>query len=155
MKPFLPALAATIAVVLAGCRGEEKPAAPTPPATVLPPVPAEWAGRTNPLAADAATIARGRALFLQNCSPCHGPEADGKGVASAGLVPPPANFRDGERLASRGDDFLFWRISTGITNTAMPAFGATLSDDDRWAVLRFLRSLPGAEAHPTPSPERT
>ena len=108
-------------------------------------VPPAFVGRKNPLPDDAATIARGRALFLQNCKPCHGENADGKGPASVGLDPPPANFRDGVRLASHGDDYLFWRVTVGKRATAMPSFGAVLSDDDRWAILRYLRSIPGAQ----------
>lgn len=150
------ALTATALVLLAaGCRREEPPeaATTTPAPSPVVTAPAEWAGRTNPMPGDAATIARGRAVFLVNCAPCHGSEADGKGVASIGLSPPPANFRDGKRLSLKGDDVLFWRISTGITGSAMPAFSGTISEEDRWAILRFLRSLPGAErAHPTTQP---
>lgn len=147
MTRVLPVL--LLFVATAACRGEST----RDPVTVT--LPAAWAGRTNPMPNDAATIERGRAVFLTNCAPCHGPEADGKGVASEGLTPPPANFRDGHRLSSKGDDFVYWRISEGIEGTAMPSFDATLSDEDRWAILRFLRSLPGAEAKATPSPERT
>lgn len=148
-------LALLLGATAGGCRSEERAThTPAPAPTVA--LPAEWAGQTNPLPDDEATIARGRAVFLTNCAPCHGPEADGKGVASNGLVPPPANFRDGKRLSSKDDDFLFWRISEGITGTAMPAFGATIAEDDRWAILRFLRSLSGAERVVSPAkPERT
>jgi len=130
-----------VAVATAACPGESSSVAPAPSAT--PTVPADWAGRTNPLPEDAATIAIGRVVFLKNCAPCHGPEADGKGIASAGLSPPPANFREGRRLSSKKDDFVFWRISTGIPGSAMPAFSGTTSEEERWAMLRFLRSLPG------------
>lgn len=120
------------------------PAMPTP--TVAP----EFQGRRNPLPDDAETIARGRALYEKNCSVCHGLGADGKGPSAVGLVPPPADFKDGKRLASHGDDYLFWRISTGKTGTAMPAFEGTLSEDERWAILRMLRSLPGARLKESP-----
>lgn len=125
----------------AGCHGGGEGAGEPSPSPSLPAVPAPFAGRENPLPNDPATIERGRMLFRVNCVPCHGPEGEGNGVASAGLNPPPANFRDPNRLPSRGDDYVFWRISTGIPATAMPAFGATLSEEDRWAILRFLRSL--------------
>lgn len=144
-----------LTLLLAGCPSSDPGKAPIAAASPTPVLPAEWAGKTNPLPADATTVDRGRALFQRNCATCHGPDGDGKGVASAGLNPAPANFRDGNRLSSKGDDYLFWRISTGIKDTAMPAFDATMSGEDRWAVLRFLRSLPGAEARATPTPSRT
>lgn len=135
------AVVVVLVVLLTGCRGETSTG--TPASSPVPSPPGEWVGRVNPLPEDPASIARGRALFLVSCAPCHGTEADGKGVAARGLEPPPANFRAGKRLSSKADDVVFWRISTGIPGTAMPAFSGTLSEEERWAILRFLRSLPG------------
>lgn len=119
--------------------------APSAAISLETPLPSPWTGRVNPLPDDAASIARGHAEFVKNCAPCHGVNADGKGPASASLQPPPANFLDGVRLASHSDAYLFMRIATGKHGTAMPAFAGTLPEDDRWAILRFLRSLPGAK----------
>lgn len=135
-----------VALSLAACdacgtRGGTS-ASPTP---APEPVPPEYAGKVNPLPTDDATLERGHALFLQNCSPCHGPNADGKGLASEGMTPPPANFRDGVRLSSHADDYLYWRVSEGKRLSSMPSFAGTLSEDERWAILRYLRSLPGAQ----------
>lgn len=108
---------------------------------VVEKVPVDFAGRVNPLPDDEATIERGRRLFVATCASCHGERGDGNGIAAPGLVPPPASFRDPGRFEGKGDDFLFWRISKGSPGTAMPAFGATLSEEDRWAILRFIRHL--------------
>lgn len=140
-------VAALVATLLAGCN---RPASPETPAMPTPTVPPEWQGRRSPLPGDSATIARGRTLYEKNCSVCHGVGADGKGPSAVGLVPPPADFKDGKRLASLGDDHLYWRISTGKSGTAMPAFEGTLSEDERWAILRMLRSLPGARPKESP-----
>ena len=132
---------ALFAVALAACSGTSSgPLAPLDADTPLPP---EFAGKANPLPATPETIERGRALFVKNCAPCHGANADGKGPASVGLQPPPANFRDGVRLSSHADSWVFLRMAKGKQGTAMPAFAGTLSEDERWAILRFLRSLPG------------
>ena len=37
---------------------------------------------------------------------------------------------------------LIWIVKNGIKLTGMPAFGPTHSDDEIWAVIRFLRHLP-------------
>ena len=143
---FAALLAAAACHVEGGSRSAAAPgtgatAQPGAEAAGAPEVPPAFAGRTNPLGADPPTLERGRAVFLQNCATCHGPEGDGKGIAAAGLAPAPANFHDPDRLPSRGDDYVFWRISTGVPGTAMPAFGATISEADRWAILRYIRSL--------------
>ena len=137
------ALAAAAIGLVAACSREAPPVAPspTPGASPVRVVPPEYAGRVNPLPDDEATFARGREAFLKTCAPCHGPNGDGNGIAAAALKPPPANFRDGKRIRGRPDDVLFWEISTGIPDSAMPAFGATLSEEERWAILRFLRRL--------------
>jgi mono/diheme cytochrome c family protein len=43
-------------------------------------------------------VARGRTLYLQNCAPCHGLNADGDGPVARALTAPPANLR---RLSER------------------------------------------------------
>ncbi len=44
------------------------------------------------------------------------------------------------------DGYLFWVITEGArsgqVSRAMPAYGETLSEDELWAVISFLRTLP-------------
>lgn len=44
---------------------------------------------------------RGRSLYAEHCASCHGADGNGKGIASAGLNPPPIAFNDKERAAER------------------------------------------------------
>jgi mono/diheme cytochrome c family protein len=106
-------------------------------------LPPEFAGRRNPLAG-AESIAAGAAIFRENCASCHGPEADGHGPASKGLVPPPANFRGGPVLGQHTDAYLYWRVTTGKPGTAMPSFHGALGDTEKWQVVSYLRSLASA-----------
>lgn len=127
------------------CESGGRPGTVPAPSPVTEAVPAPFEGRVNPLPASPDSVERGRELFRKSCAMCHGEGADGKGPSALGLDPPPANFQDGARLARYGDDYLFWRITTGKPGTAMPAFGPTLSDAERWAILRYLRTIPGAQ----------
>jgi high-affinity iron transporter len=104
-------------------------------------LPAEFAARSNPLADSSGARDRGRVLFLDNCSPCHGAEADGHGPASVGLSPPPANLAGSDVVPSHSDAYLFYRISVGKRGTAMPSFQHSLSEDERWQLVVYLRSL--------------
>jgi len=100
-------------------------------------IPAEYAGKTNPLGVDAATS--GAEIFKNNCAACHGSEGHGDGPASAALDPAPRNLA--EMQAQVGDDYLFWRINTGKEGTAMVAWKGTLTDDQIWQVISFLHTL--------------
>lgn len=103
-------------------------------------LPPEFAGKRNPLGGDAA-VAAGASVFRENCASCHGEHADGRGPASKGLVPPPANFSGGTVLHQHTDAYLYYRVSTGKPGTAMPSFHGVLDETQRWQVITYLRSL--------------
>jgi mono/diheme cytochrome c family protein len=132
-KIFLVALilaAFTLTACNSGGGGDE--AVETPAA-----VPAEYAGKTNPLGADAA--AAGAEIFKNNCVACHGDQGHGDGPASGALDPLPKNL---PMLASTvGDDYLYWRINTGRDGTSMVAWKGILTDEQIWQVVAFIRTL--------------
>lgn len=100
-------------------------------------VPAEYAGKTNPFGAEAATD--GAKVFESNCVACHGPQGHGDGVASQSLDPKPKNLATFQ--ASVGDDYLFWRISEGKPGTSMVAWKAILTEEQIWQAVSFIRTL--------------
>jgi mono/diheme cytochrome c family protein len=100
-------------------------------------IPAEYAGKTNPLGAVAVTA--GAAVFKNNCVACHGEQGHGDGPAGAALIPHPKNLP--KLAAIVGDDYLFWRISTGKEGTSMVAWKGVLTDEQIWQVIAFIRTL--------------
>lgn len=96
-------------------------------------------------------LARGDALYSQNCASCHGATGDGRGPAAVSLNPKPVAFRDADRGRERSLFALYQVISQGIDGTAMPSF-ASLSSQDRWALafragrFAFPQVEKGAEA---------
>lgn len=104
---------------------------------VLTPVPAEYAGMTNPLGSEAA--GDGAAIYKNYCASCHGETGKGDGVAGASLEPKPKDLS--ELSAIVGDDYLFWRISNGKEGTAMIGWGGVLDDEQIWQVVSFIRTL--------------
>jgi mono/diheme cytochrome c family protein len=115
--------------------------APTPCAADEDELPAAFANRQSPLASDPSAVVRGRALFLDNCASCHGEAADGQGPAAVGLRPPPANLAGPAIVPAHSDAYLFYRLTIGKRGSAMPAFGNSLSETERWEVIAYLRSL--------------
>ena len=135
MKKIWFAVLILAALSLAACGGSSgggSDAAATPA-----PVPAEFAGQTNPLGADAA--AAGAEIFKNNCVACHGEQGHGDGPAGASLNPQP---KDLPELASAvGDDYLYWRINTGKPGTSMVGWKGILTDEQIWQVVAFIRTL--------------
>ena len=95
---------------------------------------------TNPLPPDPVVVARGAALFGTHCSPCHGPTGRGDGPAAAALDGPAADLT-ADHVDDHTDGDIFWWLTYGMAGTAMPGFEGTLSDSERWQLIRFVRSL--------------
>jgi high-affinity iron transporter len=101
-------------------------------------VPAEYAGKTNPFGAEAAT--EGAKVFKSNCEACHGPQGHGDGPAAGSLNPQPKNLAALQK--SVGDDYLFWRISEGKPGTSMVAWKGILTEEQIWQAVSFIHQLP-------------
>jgi len=106
-------------------------------------IPAAYRDVQNPLPRDPNVISEGRSLYLGNCAACHGDSGLGDGPAAVGLSPPPTNLRWVLTRPIASDGYLMWAISEGGVplGTSMPAFKDALSMNDRWRIIRFLRTL--------------
>ena len=106
-------------------------------------VPDEYADLTNPHSGEAAVTAGGE-LYASNCAACHGEGLAGDGAGSAGLDPAPGDLADADFLAAHGDDYLYWRITEGGAmepfESSMPGYGGSLTDEERWQIVAFIRS---------------
>jgi mono/diheme cytochrome c family protein len=106
-------------------------------------IPSEYAQARNPLPPTRDVISAGATLYQANCATCHGSAGTGDGPAGAELSPPPANLRWTVRRPVATDGYLLWAISEGgaALGTSMPAFAGALSRQDRWRIIRYLRTL--------------
>ncbi len=92
-------------------------------------------------------IAEGKKIYEKRCYYCHGINGDGNGPAAPRLDPKPRNFTRNEyKIRSTGlgtlptDEDLFRIISSGVEGTAMP-FWSTLSSEERWQVIHFVKTF--------------
>lgn len=99
-------------------------------------------GVANPARNDATTLATGQQLFAQNCAVCHGAGGKGDGPLAQSLKPRPYDLTGGH-LTGHTDGDIYWWVSHGIAGTGMPSFSGTLTDQDIWAIIRYIRSLHG------------
>ncbi len=130
-------LAVLSMILLSACGGAGAGSSGQDGVSTLEPVPAAYAGKTNPLGADAA--AQGASVFKTNCEMCHGSQGHGDGPAGGSLDPKPKNLAVLQQSAS--DDYLFWRISEGHPGTAMVSWKGVLTEDQIWQVISFIRTL--------------
>jgi len=104
-------------------------------------VPKGWLDMPNPYPADAAGLERGRKIYQDFCSGCHGTIGDGQGPAAAHLLPPPLNFTTLRRNLPEGrylGGLFYYQIMNGITGTAMPYFKRHLESEKIWDLANYI-----------------
>jgi putative copper export protein/mono/diheme cytochrome c family protein len=108
---------------------------------VVPANPTSFYHSPTRFAADA--ILDGATLYPANCAACHGANGHGDGPAAATLPVPPADLT-AAHLWMHSDGDLFWWLSHGMTAPdgaqAMPGFAASLTEDQRWDLIDFIRA---------------
>lgn len=102
-------------------------------------VPEEAAAVPNPVAATDASVAAGATIYAKNCAVCHGETGEGDGPGGVGLAVTPANLH-ADHVQVLTDGGLFYIVTHGRTETAMPAWEHVLSEEQRWQVVNFIRT---------------
>jgi putative copper export protein/mono/diheme cytochrome c family protein len=92
----------------------------------------------------AVSVASGAALYRVHCAACHGPGGRGDGPARAGLPRLPADLTAPHTTQHTAGD-MFWWLTHGIPTAGMPPFGAVLSEEERWDLINFIRTLAAGE----------
>ena len=92
----------------------------------------------NPVAGQEEAIKGGKKIFATMCAICHGEKGKGDGVAGAALNPKPTNLTNSE-FHAQSDGAIYWKITEG--RAPMASYKATLSDEKRWQLVTYLRTL--------------
>ncbi len=96
---------------------------------------------TNPVPADAVSLARGKQLYGYHCAVCHGPQGTGDGPVTKfwqANVKPPANLTE-PRIGQQTDGALYLTIAQGFG--VMPPLRENLSVRERWDIVNYVRTL--------------
>ena len=110
--------------------------------------PASEAAKRNPFAGKAEAAAAGKQIYMTTCAPCHGNTGRGDGAAAMALNPRPANYTT-SAIARESDGALFWKLSEG--RGAMVGFKGAFSEEQRWQLISYIRTLQGVKAVTNPS----
>jgi mono/diheme cytochrome c family protein len=112
-------------------------------------LPDDAAKTKNPVEATTESVEKGKALYLDrakgNCIFCHGETGSGNEANAARMRRKPADLSNKERMTSMSDGEVFWKISKGITGI-MPAGEKRMSEEERWNVVNYVRTLAKAPA---------
>ena len=85
-------------------------------------------------------IAKGKTIFSNICSTCHGIEGAGAGPGAVGLNPAPRNFTQNEGwINGRTISGMFTTLEDGIPNSAMVAYDY-LTPEDKLSVIHYIRT---------------
>lgn len=96
--------------------------------------------------ATSESLARGKALFIQGCAPCHGPEGRGDGkqlmLDSLGLPLKPRDLTSGIFKGESTPEALYHRMVAGFPGTPMPSYKEAYTEEQIWDLIHFVKTLP-------------
>ncbi len=98
-------------------------------------IPADASAKKSPLEINADNVLKGKDIYYKSCNACHGDPQAGNAVP---LNPPPTDLGSADFLKKRTEGDIFYQVSTGMGG--MPPFASSLSEEDRWAVVQYLRN---------------
>jgi mono/diheme cytochrome c family protein len=105
--------------------------------------PEEAGSLPNPLPRTAETMLRGKKVYADRCTVCHGSKGDGKPTLTSAYGAAPANLLSQTFLDSP-DGQIYHAIVVG--KNSMPGYAADIPEDDRWAVVHYVRALQRAQS---------
>ena len=86
---------------------------------------------------------RAQRVYLGLCATCHASDGHGSWRAALFLIRP-GDLGDAARMSGQSDQYLFDIIKHGgapLGRPGMPAFGASLGDEDLQALVAYVRTL--------------
>lgn len=106
----------------------------------------------------AKTLEEGKRLYKEmKCWECHGFEGRGDGpkamsqVDDWGFPAPPNNFTKGIYKGGGKLSGIYLRFTTGLDGSPMPSFEDSLTEEERWALVHYVKSLAGPKVAVQPT----
>jgi mono/diheme cytochrome c family protein len=104
----------------------------------------------NPLPDTPETRADGKEAFSHYCVACHGMDGQNTGIPFVDHISPPIPSLASDNVQRYTDGQLKWILDNGIRPSGMPGSKGTLSDDELWSIVAFLRHLPSSGSQGVP-----
>ena len=97
-----------------------------------------------PPSGGAQQLRRGAQVYRDNCVQCHGGPGVAQSTIGMSMQPIPGPLVDATQRWQPRE--LYWVTKHGIKMSGMPAWEYHLPDDDIWAVVAFVRTMPTMSA---------
>lgn len=81
------------------------------------------------------SLKKGKEIYENRCSMCHGVIGDGKGPTAAPSTPKPTNFYGHRQMKMSGGEF-FWKILT--RRGVMSSYKKELTEEEIWQVINYI-----------------
>jgi mono/diheme cytochrome c family protein len=92
----------------------------------------------NPVAATDENLAEGKSLYAKHCKSCHGVKGKGDGTKAESIDISCGDFTS-EDFQKETDGTIYWKTTEG--RDPMPTFKKKVSDDERWKMVVYIRTL--------------
>ena len=89
---------------------------------------------------DPAVIESGKKVYFTFCHQCHGVNYDGNGTVGQSFNPLPTDLKS-EKVQNTSEGMHFKTISYGLPDGRQPPLATTITIDDRWRSVAFVKSL--------------
>ncbi len=99
---------------------------------------AEAANLMNPLPRTENVLMQGKQVFTNHCVMCHGILGEGDSTLGAAYGAKPANLVS-QQMIELSDGEIYHVVRMG--KNAMPSYSADLEENERWAVVHYVRVL--------------
>jgi mono/diheme cytochrome c family protein len=89
---------------------------------------------------DPEVVNAGKIGYQYYCIQCHGQNHDGYGTVGQSFAPTPADLR-GKKVQDLLEGTFFKEISYGFAGGRQPPLDTTMSPEDRWRVIAYIKNL--------------
>jgi mono/diheme cytochrome c family protein len=102
--------------------------------------------RKNPLTPSEANLAAAKQIYGDQCANCHGDGGKGDGSDAMMYDPAPSDLTDAAKVSKHSDGEIYYQITEG--RKPMPSFKKKLTEEQRWQLVLYVRSLAAVPASP-------
>ncbi|MDE5420979.1 cytochrome c [Ancylomarina sp. DW003] len=102
-------------------------------------IPAKYKTMKNTYKDDASLMKVGKMLYTKHCKSCHGSKGEGNGPKAKSMKTEIRSLKMAE-VQAQSDGILYYQSFIG--RDEMPNYEKKIGDDeDRWAIINYLRTL--------------